>query len=187
MKLILASSSPRRKELMETAGYSFNAAAPDVEESSNGFAQDLVIENARRKARAVPGFDGSLVIGADTIVECGPELLGKPLSVEDASRMIELQLDRTTRIYTGIVILDTSKDIEVNGFEISEVVMNADSDSVARYLGSGLWKGKAGAFGIQDPSSIDIALVSGELDNVIGMPMILLERLLGIIGYNRSG
>ncbi len=183
MKLVLASSSPRRKRLMEEAGYEFRTADPHAEELHAGNPEELVTENARRKALSVECGEDEIVIGADTIGICNGEVLGKPVDENDARRMLLLQQEYPCMVITGLVTLDTKTNRTMQGYERSLVVMEGGRNGVEEYLKTGLWKGKAGSFGLQDRGPIGARVVEGEEDNVIGMPITLLRRLLSLIGY----
>ncbi|MFO8051490.1 MAG: Maf family protein [Thermoplasmatota archaeon] len=183
MLLVLASSSPRRRRIMEDAGHVFVVRSSHVEELRFDQPEEMVVENAIRKARAAQLEKGELVVGADTIVVCKGEPLGKPVNREDAARMLRVQIGYPTRVISGLSVIDTSNDSEIHGLEISSVKMSGNEKAVREYIDSGLWEGKAGAFGIQDDPSITIELLWGELDNVIGMPMTLLGRILTLAGY----
>lgn len=182
-KLVLASSSPRRKDLMEEAGFEFRTAEPHAEELHAGKPEELVVENAKRKALSVQSDMDGIIIGADTIGICNGELLGKPADENDARRMLLLQQDHPCMVITGLVVLDTRKNRTIQGYERSVVVMEGGRNGVEEYLKSGLWEGKAGSFGIQDRGPIGARVVEGEEDNVVGMPITLLRRLLSLIGY----
>ncbi|MEA3559259.1 MAG: Maf family protein [Candidatus Thermoplasmatota archaeon] len=183
MEMVLASRSPRRKALMEEAGLEFEVRSSNADEILEGSPTEIVQENARRKARSAVSSKDELIIGSDTMVECEGELLGKPKDRNDAERMILHQIDVPAKVFSGICILDTARDKELFGYEASTVFISGSREDVDQYLDSGLWEGKAGAFGIQDESSLDIGMQTGELDNVVGMPMILLRRLLGLVGF----
>jgi len=187
MGLVLASSSPRRKKLMEEAGYHFRVMEPASVEIHSGPPWELVVENARRKALSVGGGVNDVVIGADTVVLCGGTVLGKPGDEEDARRMLHLQMRAPQKVYSGLAVHDAEKGKIVTGYEVSAVVMSGGAEAVETYISSGMWKGKAGSFGIQDDSHLGIRVISGEKDNVTGMPMVLLERLLSLIGFSRGG
>ena len=182
--ITLASSSPRRARLLEEAGIDFLKAAPDAEETREGRPGEVVIENARRKALSViEKGSHDLVLGADTVVVCAGEILGKPEDREDARRMLLLQMEHPQEVYTGVFIFDRLKGKNRCGYEVSTVVTENDPAGVDEYLDSGLWTGKAGAYGIQDDSLLTVDIVSGEMDNVIGLPMKLLDRLLSCSGF----
>ncbi len=178
--LILASSSPRRRRLMEEAGYEFRVMEPTAEEVLSGVPEELVMENAMRKALSVSEGSDDIIIGADTIGVCNGEILGKPNDMEDSKRMLLLQQDHPCRVISGLVVHDVKKGKTIHGYEVSIVEMDGGIEGVEDYLSTGQWKGKAGSFGIQDRGPIGARVVFGEEDNVIGMPMTLLRRLLSL-------
>ncbi len=183
-KLIVASTSPRRKMLLEEAGFIFSVLSPGSEEILEGDPAGIVVKNAEAKARSVEAGMGDIVIGADTIVVCNGEILGKPVDVEDARRMIELQLLHPQEVITGVCVLEVSTNRSLTGHEISGVSMNGSKDAVLKHLESRQWMGKAGAYGIQDEGSLSFQILFGERDNIVGMPMTLLKRLLSLAGFN---
>lgn len=187
MGLVLASSSPRRKKIMEEAGYRFRVMKPAPAEILSGPPWELVVENARRKALSVREGVNDVVIGADTVVLHRGTVLGKPRDEEDARRMLDLQMGSPQKVYSGLAIHDAEKGKIVTGYEVSTVVMSGGAEAVETYISSGRWKGKAGSFGIQDDSHLGIRLISGEKDNVTGMPMVLLGRLLSLLGFRCGG
>ena len=156
-------------------GHFFRAAAEAM--------RRILVENARRKAISVISGSGDIIIGADTIGVCNGNLLGKPKDLEDARRMLLLQQDHPCRVITGMAVHDLRKGKTIHGYEVSVVEMDGGRNGVEEYLSTGQWKGKAGSFGIQDRGSIGARVVIGEEDNVIGMPMTLLRRLLSLTGF----
>jgi septum formation protein len=143
----------------------------------------MIIRNSHLKAGSVPRDDGDVVIGSDTVVVCNGELLGKPIDIEDAKRMVLLQLSYPQEVMTGLALFDGSSGRVFHGYEVSTVVMNGDPSVVDEYLASEKWIGKAGSYGIQDDGPLEAELKVGSMDNVIGLPMTLLERLLSLIGF----
>ena len=183
MELVLASGSPRRRRLLEEAGFRFEVRVPRVEESREGPPEEFVVRNASAKAEAVAGeFDGT-IIGADTVVVCGGEVLGKPRDIDDARRMVELQLRSPQEVITGVCVMDGSSGRRCTGFEISSVVMEGGPDAVDKHLETGQWAGKAGAYGIQDNGPLRARVTVGSEDNVVGLPMTLVRRLLSLAGF----
>ena len=181
--IVLASTSPRRSRLLKEAGLDFTVRPPTSEEILSGDPYSVAVENARAKAGSVDRSEDEIVIGADTIVLCDGKILGKPLDRADAKRMLLLQMDRPQEVITGVCLIEGGSDREVYGYEASGLVMKGDPRSIERYLDSGQWRGKAGAYGIQDDEGIKIDLVWGEFDNVVGLPMTLLRRLLSLVRY----
>ncbi|MCK5772928.1 MAG: Maf family protein [Thermoplasmata archaeon] len=179
MKLILASSSPRRRDLMRGEGYDIEIVDPTADEVHDGDPYGLVVENARSKARSIRR--GGIIVGADTIVLCNGEILGKPADRSDAGRMLKLQMRCDQEVITGICVLEGER--EFVGYEVSGVVMDP-CDDLEAYLESGLWGGKAGAYGIQDKGPIRARITHGDEDNVIGLPVSLLRRLLALTTFS---
>ena len=179
MKLILASSSPRRRDLLRREGYDIDILEPTADEVEEGDPYQIVVENARSKARSVRR--GGIIIGADTIVVCDGEVLGKPKGRSDAERMLTLQMEHPQEVITGICVLEGGR--EFVGYEVSGVLMDPCGDLDA-YLESGLWGGKAGAYGIQDRGPIRAKITHGNEDNVIGLPISLLRRLLALTTFS---
>jgi nucleoside triphosphate pyrophosphatase len=181
--IILASSSLRRKDLMLEAKFEFEVRIPASEELSQGDPIDIVIQNAITKARSVEAANGDLIVGADTIVLCNEEILGKPADREDAKRMIMLQIEHPQRVITGVCVMKVGSEKVVSGYEVSGVRMIGSDDDVKAHIESRQWMGKAGAFGIQDEGSLSFQILFGERDNIVGLPMTLLKRLLSLVGF----
>ncbi|MFW3147080.1 MAG: Maf family protein [Thermoplasmatota archaeon] len=183
MMLVLASGSPRRAAILRSAGMEFVVRCPGSSELHGGKPEETVVSNAVRKARSVPAVEGETVLGADTMVACLGHVLGKPEARHDAARMLALQVKAPQEVYTGLCLRVGGSGRELTGYEVSRVVMEGDESSIEKYLDTGLWEGKAGGYGIQDDSQLGVRLASGEMDNVIGLPMKLLFRLLDLAAY----
>lgn len=172
MKLVLASNSPRRKELLEKAGFKFEIISSDYDET--GFSDNPVLTAetfAVGKAQAVFSAvkEGVAVIGADTVVFEGGEILGKPKSQEEAEKMLKRLSGKTHSVVTGYAVITSDKII--SGSVTTEVTFNNLSDElIGEYIKSGLYKGKAGSYGIQDPFPL-VKSYKGSLTNVIGLPI----------------
>ncbi|MDR2687342.1 MAG: Maf family protein [Oscillospiraceae bacterium] len=180
MTYILASASPRRKELLALAGIPFEVHAPHVEErvdpawDAAGAARAL----ARQKAAAVAGdFPGACVIAADTVVEAGGVLLGKPEDAADAARMLRLLSGREHRVVTGVCLRlgggerVFSRETLVRFYPLGE-------EEIAAYVRSGEPMDKAGAYGIQGRGALLVEGVTGDYFNVVGLPVAALAREL---------
>jgi septum formation protein len=186
--LILASSSPRRRQLLNEAGYSFSVVPPDeaaergeVEPGKieNESARELVARLARQKARDVAlRVDRGLVIGCDTVAECEGQILGKPADRQQAREMLELLRGRQHRVYSGLCLWRRPEDWHRTEVETTTLVMDPISDAeLDAYIATGDWEGKAGAFGYQD--GLDwVHIVAGSESNVVGLPMELLARMI---------
>jgi septum formation protein len=186
LPLILASSSPRRRELMMEAGYTFRVVPPsddaepfDAEEETPGM---IVARLARLKAANVAErVERGIVIGCDTIAVCEAEILNKPEDIDDALRMLELLSGRDHHVYSGLCLWPVpGGQPEIGVARTSLRMAELSSAVIDEYLASGLWHGKAGAFGLQDRLGW-IEIVEGSESNVVGMPMELLAEMLARI------
>lgn len=176
--LILASQSPRRKELISYLGVPFEVKVSDVPELAEGTPDGIVTENARRKARAVAGeAKGSLVIGSDTLVFAGGEPLGKPRDEEDALRMLRMLQGGWHEVYTGICVTDGEKE-DVR-YSVSRVHFIPLTDKeLLRYIRTGEPMDKAGAYALQGRGGLFIDRMEGSYSSVIGMDICLLRAML---------
>jgi len=156
---------------------------PECEEYHDGTPEEIVVDNAVRKTMAIDDIYKGIIIGCDTIGLCNAEILGKPVDEGDARRRLLLQQDHPCMVVSGIAVRDMGKGIVQYGYEVSTVEMDGGPEGVEEYLSSDLWRGKAGAFGIQDRGPIGAKVVSGEEDNVMGLPMTLLWRLLSLVEF----
>lgn len=189
--MILASQSPRRKELLERAGFSFTVHAADIDESPlpGETPPQLVERLARSKAHAtVPfarGTGDDLIIAADTVV-WSPEVgvLGKPADELDALRMLTLLSGRTHFVTSGvsILLLEGSSVVEHTFHETTDVTFHPLSDAWLRaYVASGEPLDKAGAYAIQARGAVLVKSIRGDYDNVVGLPLSRLVRELNVI------
>jgi septum formation protein len=171
--LILASASPRRREILEALGIEFDVMVPEVEEMSEGDPEEVVLENARRKARAVDGVPtGIPVLGVDTEVVLDGRVLGKPGDRAQARRRLEKLSGRTHVVLSGVVVLPGRGAEERSGVSRSEVSFRSlEEATIEMYLNSGEWRDRAGAYAIQGLGSILVDRVEGDLSNVIGLPV----------------
>jgi septum formation protein len=189
-KLILASTSPRRRELLAQAGYDFEVQASSVlesrrpEEDAIRFATRLAREKAeevfaRRHAARIEMVE--LILGADTVVVCDEEVMGKPSDAADAERMLLQLSGRTHQVVTGVAVAwgpASPPAVEVAA-ELTQVTMQTISpDEVSRYVASGEPMDKAGAYAIQGYAGRWIPRISGCYFNVVGLPLALVASLL---------
>lgn len=173
-RIILASASPRRKELMERAGYEFEVIPAEGEEQvEEGHPAATVEALSRQKAEEVRGRIGAdadtIVIGADTVVSIDGEILGKPGDAAKAEEMLARLSGRTHEVYTGVTILGrTSKTFSVC---TTVTFYEMTKDEIHAYAASGDPLDKAGAYGIQGPGGIYIKEITGDYNNVVGLPI----------------
>lgn len=172
MNLILASASPRRRELLATLGIPFSIRTSTAEELREGPWMMLALENALRKAEEVAArFPEDLVIGADTVIEFENRILGKPENMDDAFRMLSIFSGKTHCVTTGCAIICHSRSIRIRFAETSRVTFKSlDAETIRRYLSLVPVLDKAGAYAIQDHGEMLIESLEGSLDNVIGFP-----------------
>jgi septum formation protein len=182
--IILASQSPRRAKLLESAGFKFVTDAPDdsVERGicSKCSPEDLVLQSAFLKARAIaPKHSTGVIIAADTVAECQGEILGKPVDREHAEKMLTLMSGKKHRVLTGICLWKKPGDCHRLHLEQSVLTMDVlEAHQLEEILDSDNWIGKAGAFGYQD--GLDwLHLESGLESNVVGLPIERLNEWIG--------
>ena len=183
MHLILASDSPRRKELLRSAGFNFEARASHVEEVCfpGESAEEFVCRTARDKAQAVAAFiqAGSVVLGADTVVVVDAHILGKPAGSADAARMLRQLAGSTHRVITGVCLIIAPDRVEALKHETTFVTFSSMSEAEIRdYVQSGEPLDKAGAYGIQGLASNFVTRIEGSYSNVVGLPIHLVYEML---------
>jgi septum formation protein len=181
-KIILASRSPRRAEILQAVGWEFEAFAADIDETRNETedAVAYVKRLARTKAETVARKTSApLVLGADTVVVVDKEILGQPRDDEDARRMLRLLSGRWHEVLTGVALVRAGKPSEVlTDFATTRVRFAAMSaDEIDWYVATGEPRGKAGAYGIQGRAALFIAGIEGDYFNVVGLPVRLVLEL----------
>ena len=202
-QIILASASPRRKDLLEQIGLEFEICPAKGEEIITESRPDaVVLELSRQKAEEVAAGvltyneqhpdlatpQDILVIGADTVVAYGDKILGKPKDEADAGRMLTLLQGKKHSVYTGITLVFIDKNGrtgEHRFFERTDVTMYPmDEDEINRYIATGEPMDKAGSYGIQGRCAIYIKQIEGDYNNVVGLPVARLYQELRCIGYD---
>lgn len=181
-RLILASSSPRRQQLLRDAGYVFSVEPANVDEDDHpaGLGPgDLAEYLARRKAEVIAArFPDDVVLAADTVVAFADAVLSKPADANDARRMLRLLSGTMHSVITGLAVVRASAAVSRHTRVLSAVQMRPLSeDEIERYVASNQWQGKAGAYGIQDPDPF-VTKTSGCLTNIVGLPMTTTRDLL---------
>lgn len=187
MRLILASNSPRRKQLLKKLNMPFEIITDNFDETL--FGEDAIKTAkvfAKGKASAVynklKDKKGAYVLGADTVVQCDGVILGKPKDEQEAIKTLKFLSGKKHLVVTGFCILYENNCI--SDCDITEVEFNELTDEqIKRYVESGLYKGKAGAYGIQDEGYDLVKEYVGSLDNVIGLPT---EKIFSIINEINS-
>ncbi len=177
-KLILASGSPRRREILEMAGYIFTVITPDAEEVKEGHSpEDLATENSRLKAVAAVKTTDGIIICADTVVALGDEILGKPENAERAKEMLRALSGKTHAVITGYTVTDGEKFI--SGHIKTHVTMRCiHEDEIESYVATATPLDKAGAYGIQEAAGMFVSGISGDYYNVVGLPLSKISEIL---------
>lgn len=184
-RLILASASPRRLDLLAQIGVVPDAVeAADIDETP--VAGELPRQNAARLARAkaqaiADRNPGALVIGADTVVACGGRILPKAEDEKTALRCLKLLSGRRHRVYGGIAVILPDGSVRSRLVETRVRFKRLTSQETAAYLQSGEWRGKAGGYAIQGRAAVFVANINGSYSNVVGLPLYETAALLS--GY----
>ena len=185
-KLILASGSKRRYDILKNVGYDFDVIVPNVDEDSikERTPYELVQKLSRLKALAVLHrgeiCDDSVILASDTVVELEGTILGKPKDKKDASRMLESLSGKTHNVYTGVCIIDATSRREVSFYEKCIVHMSKISiEQIHEYIETGQPMDKAGSYGIQGPGALFVSAIKGDFFTVSGLPV---NRVYGELG-----
>ena len=177
-KIFLASASPRRKELMELAGYDFEVICADIVEvvPEEAMPQEVVMSLALQKAQAVAAeHKEAVVIGSDTVVALDGKILGKPHSEQEACEMLRSLSGRTHKVFTGVAIVCGGK--VKNFFDETDVEFySLSDDEIKKYVATGEPTDKAGAYGIQGKGSVLVKRINGDFFSVMGLPIAKLYR-----------
>ena len=171
--LTLASASPQRRAILEQLGVQFRVVVPDVDELGDGDPATVVVENARRKARAV---EGDPVLAADTEVVLDGRVYGKAAGPEQATEFLRALSGRTHEVWGGLALRRGGEELTAHA--VTRVTMRAlEPEDLAWYLGTGEWRDRAGAYAIQGRGSSLVESVDGDYWNVVGLPLAVLMRL----------
>jgi septum formation protein len=189
-RFILASSSPRRIQLLREAKFDPEVVRPEVEEIESAFLtpSELVRLNARLKAAAVAlRYPDTIVLGADTLVALGTEVFGKPRDIDDAGRMLRKLVGKTHEVITGIALIEASTGRTTLHAVSRTVTFRALSRTqIEAYLKIVDPLDKAGAYAAQDSANAIIERINGSFSNVVGLPMELVRPLLLAVGVRPS-
>ena len=188
-KIILASGSPRRKEILEQVGVKFSVSISDKEEIITKLRpEEIVVELAAMKAMDVAKQteDRTIIIGADTMVALDGQVMGKPKDEADAKNMLRSLQGKKHQVYTGIsVIIKQSEEIlelnnkTINFVEVTDVWVNSmTQEQIASYVSTGEPRDKAGSYGIQGKFAINIGKIEGDYYNIVGFPISKLYAVL---------
>ncbi len=183
--LILASASPRRRKLLEKAGCSFDVIVSGIDESAfcaDGitparYAEKLALAKAMDVAQEHPG---RVVIGADTVVDLDGQIIGKPCDEQHAEQITEMLFSGPHEVITGLAVVWLNKKIEIVE-SVSTIVYPREmtAEQIAEHIEGQTWRGKAGAYAIQETGDKFVERVEGSFTNVVGLPMERLNEILG--------
>lgn len=171
-KLILASTSPRRTELLKSAGIAFSAVSPDADEKlcDGETPVAYAVRTARAKAESIPAVSGTIVLGADTVVAAEGRILGKPADEAEAKAMLRLLSGKLHEVITGVCLHSTEKTV---CFHVATAVLFRDlsEEEIAAYVATGDPLDKAGAYAIQNGAAGMVRRIDGSYSNVVGLPL----------------
>lgn len=173
-KIILASGSPRRRELLEQIGVKFEIHKAEGEEKiTSSIPEEAVKELSLQKAKEVSGkYDGDVIIGADTVVAVDGQILGKPADRADAVRMLRLLQGKNHQVVTGVTVLLKKNGRTVNFAEVTKVyIFPMTEEQIEQYIETGEPMDKAGAYGIQGKFAVYVSGIEGDYNNVVGLPV----------------
>lgn len=178
--LILASQSPRRKQLLAQMGLEFDIHSADVDETISGEPGSCVATLARRKADAVAAdYPDDWVLGADTLVFLEGVPMGKPRDTDEAFRMLKQLSGKKHQVMTGVCLINRSKGLCLQDVAVTDVYFSCLSDrEILDYIATGEPMDKAGAYAIQGRAGMYVEKISGSHSNVIGLPMSTVREML---------
>lgn len=184
MNLILASSSPRRIELLSRLTTNFIAIPSRSPEKAAGTPEERVLALAREKANTVAKTHHGLIIGADTVVALENEILGKPSSRAAAREMLTRLSGRTHHVLTGLYVVSTFTGESQEACETTKVTFRClSNDEIEWYLDTGEYADKAGGYAIQGKGALLVEKICGDYFNVMGLPLTRLYLMLRVLGY----
>ena len=185
--MILASASPRRKEILENFGFSFKTIVKNIDETSDKtHAEEKILEIAEKKARAAAiDFPNENVVGADTVVVVDGKILGKPKNKEEAFSMLKSLSGRNHEVITAFSFININKNISYSDYEITKVYFkNLTDDEINWYINTKEPMDKAGAYGIQGKGAFFVEKIEGDFFSVMGFPLGKFVRFLNKTGFN---
>ncbi|MEK5239296.1 Maf family protein [Paenibacillus sp. FSL L8-0470] len=191
--IILASGSPRRRELLSLLGLPFEVISSDADESTPPeFTPEMIVRSlALRKAEAVvpaAGKRNAVIVGSDTIVVLDDKVLGKPVDEQDSRVMLGLLQGKTHQVYTGVACIGLPEGKILVEHRVTSVTMRALSEEeISAYIATGEPADKAGSYAIQGLGATLVEKIEGCYFNVVGLPLSLLERMLSRVGISVLG
>lgn len=185
--MILASASPRRKEILENFGFSFKTIVKNIDEISDKTrAEEKILEIAEKKARAAAiDFPDENVVGADTVVVVDGKILGKPKDEKEAFSMLKSLSGRSHEVITAFSFININKNISYSDYEITKVYFkNLTDDEINWYINTKEPMDKAGAYGIQGKGAFFVEKIEGDFFSVMGFPLGKFVRFLNKTDFN---
>ena len=185
-QLVLASASPRRRDLLAGLQLDFEVRSAEIDESAltDELPEDHVLRLARAKAQAV-ARPGELVLAADTVVVLEGRILGKPADPAEAQQMLSSLTGREHDVYTGVALFEPDRDTLVSATDRSEVrIATLDKDEISWYVSTGEPLDKAGSYAIQGLGALFVERVVGNYTNVVGLPLPLTRSLFRQLSYD---
>ncbi len=179
MGIILASKSPRRKELLSLMGLDFKIITEDIDETMDSSlpVEDEVARLSLEKAKAVRVCDTDIVISADTVVVFDGSVMGKPKSTDEARRMLKSLSGNTHKVLTGVTV-KRAKSCITKTVSTLVTFRQLDSEEIEAYIKSGEPMDKAGAYGIQGAAAVFVSRIEGDYFNIVGLPVCTLYEML---------
>lgn len=184
--MILASKSPRRKEILQQMGFNLEIKVKEIEEISDKESlTDQIMDISRKKVQEVANENiNSFVVGADTLVEVDGEVLGKPRDKDEADRMLKSLSGRSHRVITGFTLMNIEKNISVSDCVVSEVYFRElTQEEIDWYISTEEPMDKAGAYGIQGLGSMFVEKIDGDFFSIMGFPINRFMNVLKNIGF----
>jgi septum formation protein len=188
VSFILASASPRRRQLLTQAGYKFKVVPSDIDESafpitptSRGqsaceYAKRLALAKAKNVAEKFPDY---LIISADTVVDFNGQIIGKPKDAKEAEQITKKLFSAPHKVITAVAIVRLKDGTELSESDVTTVYpKKLTAEQIAKHIKGGSWRGKAGAYAIKEEGDEFVERIEGSLTNVMGLPMELMQRLL---------
>ena len=182
MKIVLASKSPRRQKMLKELGIKYSLWLGDTDENVNKEYKPHTLVKLLAKRKAMEAYknikkDDTLIISADTVVALNDKILGKPKDYEDAKKMLKSMSGTNHAVYSGIAAIYNGK--VVSAYQKTQIKFRKITDKeIDRYLSTGEYKDKAGSYGIQEKGSYFVEKINGDLNNVVGLPVLLLRNTI---------
>lgn len=188
--IVLASASPRRRALLEALGIEAIVQVSGVAESIEGAPEDVALRNAVAKRDGVARqiAKSAIVVGADTIVVLEERIMGKPADLDEARDMLRLLSGKTHEVLTGVAVVNTDSGQEAGGVERTAVTFRSlSAENIERFVEAVRPLDRAGAYTVDGPGSLLVVRYQGCYQNVLGLPIVLLDTLLGELGDGLFG